>query len=161
MKSLVFLGIGTNLGNRSENLRECIKQIHQSVGSVKKISSVYETEPWGVEEQTNYYNQVLKVETELKPFQLLIKTQAIENKMGRIRKEKWGSRIIDIDILFYDQKIIISKKLNIPHPLILNRNFVLEPLVEIEPDYIHPVKLQNINSLIKQSDDKSWIKKLE
>lgn len=159
--ALAYLGIGTNVGHRELNIENCILLIRDKIGDVKSVSSIYETEPWGVEGQDNYYNIVLKVETSLYPLSLLQSVQQIENDIGRIRIEKWGSRIIDVDILFYDDYVFFMDNLIIPHPYIAKRNFVLEPLSEISPDLIHPKLRFSVETVKDFCEDKNWIKRLE
>jgi 2-amino-4-hydroxy-6-hydroxymethyldihydropteridine diphosphokinase len=159
--ALAYLGIGTNVGHRELNIENCIVLIRERIGDVKSVSSIYETEPWGVEGQDNYYNIVVEVETSLYPLSLLQSVQEIENDLGRIRIEKWGSRIIDVDILFYDYYVFSMDNLIIPHPYITKRNFVLEPLSEISPDLIHPKLRLSIETVKALCEDKNWIKRLE
>lgn len=156
----VYLGIGTNLGERMENIHTCLHLIEERAGIIVAKSSVYETEPWGVENQDNYYNLVVRIDTGLTPDNLLETTQSIEKEMGRVKIERWGARIIDIDTLFYEDQIIKKPGLIIPHPRLLNRNFVLEPLIEIASDFIHPVKQKSLLSLKNENTDEAWIKKL-
>lgn len=156
----VYLGIGTNIGDRSENIQTCLKLIERHAGRLVESSSIYETEPWGVENQDNYYNLVVRIDTGLTPDKLLKTTQSIEKEMGRIKTERWAARIIDIDILFYEDQIIKQPGLTIPHPRLLKRNFVLEPLIEIAPNFIHPIKQKSLLSLRTENPDVSGIKKL-
>ena len=149
----VFLSIGGNLGDRQANLATAIKEIGGKVGLVTAHSSIYETKAWGVEDQPDFLNQVLLVETDLSPIAILDTVLNIELAMGRIRERKWYTRLIDIDILFYDQQIINTERLIIPHPFIAKRNFVLAPLTEIAPDFIHPVLNKSIAGLYKDSPD--------
>ncbi|HLO44123.1 MAG TPA: 2-amino-4-hydroxy-6-hydroxymethyldihydropteridine diphosphokinase [Leadbetterella sp.] len=157
----VLLGLGTNLGDKIQNLEEAIRHIKFQIGEITKISSIYETQAWGVVEQDNYYNLVLLTKTELQPFGLLSKVLEIEKEMGRVREKKWDSRVIDIDIIFYENYILSCDKLHIPHPYITIRNFVLEPLNEIASDFIHPKLRQATSVLLANSKDQSWIRKLE
>lgn len=157
----VFLGLGSNLGDKIKNLECAIVEINLEIGRISAVSSVYETEAWGVINQENYYNLVIAVETTILPLALIEKILKIEEKLGRKRDKKWDSRIIDIDILFYDNLIISTNHLQIPHPFIHKRNFVLEPLNEIASTFIHPKYKRSINYLRDMSEDKSWIHKLE
>lgn len=156
----VFLGLGSNLGVREQNLELAISMFEKEIGQISKKSSIYETEAWGVEKQGNYYNMVLEIKTKLLPLKLLEKVLEIENRLGRVRNKKWESRIIDIDILLYENFIISTDHLHIPHLFLEKRNFVLEPLNEIIPDFIHPKLRKSIAQLSAESFDKSWIKKL-
>ena len=130
-----YLSLGTNLGNREENLQKACELIEQQVGHIAKSSSIIETKPQGFISKNDFLNMCLEVETRLKPFQLLAVTQGIERQMGRLQKSKDGhyhDRIIDIDILLYGDEKINSKTLTIPHPRMKERDFVMIPLKEIE-----------------------------
>lgn len=155
-----YLITGTNLGDRPANLRRAIVEIEKNIGSVSRCSSVYETEPWGLSNQPSFYNQVLKVNTTLDVWSLLATTLHIEEKMGRVRTERYGARVIDIDILFFENLVINSEKLTIPHPRIRERNFVLAPLAEIAPELVHPVLNQTMQELWTTSDDQLGVKKI-
>lgn len=155
----VFLGIGSNLGNREFNLREAVDCIGESVGTILKASSLFETEPWGFETETHFLNMAVEVETKLTPSGVLGAILMIETKLGRIRNGKqYTSRIIDIDILFYDDLIMDEIALKIPHPFIHNRKFVLVPLNEIAPGFIHPVLKKNIGSLLESCEDQGYVR---
>lgn len=155
-----YLITGTNLGNRQDNLKRAIAEIEKKIGSVASCSSVYETEPWGLSNQPSFYNQALSIDTALDVWSLLASTLAIEASMGRVRAERYGTRIIDIDILFFENMVIHSEKLTIPHPRIRERNFVLAPLAEIAPALVHPVLHQTIQELWEASDDRLGVKKI-
>ena len=156
----VFLGIGTNLGNRESNLKEAVARIEEYIGPVVKSSSVYETEPWGFQTENEFLNMVVKVETKLTPSGLLGRILMIESLSGRVRGEKqYTSRVIDIDLLLYENMIIDEESLKIPHPLMHERRFVLVPLCEIESQMIHPVLNKSIASLLGACKDKSKVKK--
>ena len=149
----LFLHTGSNLGNRSENLRIAIKFIEQEIGKVLQSSAVYETKPWGIVDQPDFLNQALIIETRLSPFEVLKRILRIEKTMGRKREIKWGERLIDIDILFYNDIIIQTKDLTIPHPYLHHRNFVLIPLLEIAPNLKHPILNSTIRELYAISKD--------
>jgi 2-amino-4-hydroxy-6-hydroxymethyldihydropteridine diphosphokinase len=150
----VFLGIGTNLGNRERNLTEALVMLGESAGRILATSSVYETEPWGFESEEGFLNMVVKVITSLTPQDLLKSTMSIELVLGRIRDEmQYSSRVIDIDILFYGDQVTDDVNLKIPHPRIAERRFVLIPLCEIVPDLIHPVFKETISSLLESCTD--------
>jgi 2-amino-4-hydroxy-6-hydroxymethyldihydropteridine diphosphokinase len=156
----VFLGIGTNLGDREKNLKESITAIEEKIGKVVILSSVYSTEPWGFTTEDEFLNMVVKVETDLIPLELIKRILIIESLSGRVRTEnKYLSRVIDIDILFYEDLVISDKNLTIPHPLIQMRKFVLVPLCEIEPELVHPVLKKSIASLMELCEDRSMVKK--
>jgi len=156
-----LIAIGSNLGTPKKNCIEAIDIISSSP-DIKTISksSFYQTAPVGNTEQDWFINSVIKISTQLNPDILLAVLLEIESKMGRIRKEKWGPRIIDLDLLFYDNLIIKQKDLTLPHPEIQKRNFVLQPLNEIEGNFIHPSLNKSINTLLKESKDNSVVKKL-
>jgi len=158
--SKVFLSIGGNLGDRFENINLAVSNINENVGDIKKQSSIYETKAWGNENQPDYLNMTLEVETLFLPQELLKILQRIEIDLGRKRHEKWGARTIDIDILFYDHEIIDLDDLKIPHPLMTIRKFVLLPMLEIAPDFIHPVLKQNIKSIYLNCEDDLAVNKL-
>lgn len=151
--NLTYLAIGTNIGNRGANLELAISAINRLVGVVEVQSSTYQTAAWGLEHQADFYNQVLCVKTELEPIFLLKECQEIEKKMGRVRKENWGPRVIDIDILFFNDSTIKSTRLTIPHPLLQDRNFVLVPLCEIAEDRVHPVFQKKMVTLLRECKD--------
>ena len=144
-----FLSLGTNLGNKQENLQIAIQYINKKVGKVIAQSSVIETEPWGFTSKNTFLNMVIEVETSLSPLDILKKTQKIERLMGRIEKTHtaYQDRIIDIDIILYDDVILDTPELKLPHPLFHQRDFVLKPLCEIAPEYIHPVLRKQIKEL--------------
>ncbi len=129
--------------------------------TVQKISSLYETEPYGVKGQTNFINQVVEIQTEFQPFELHEKLLNIEKAIGRNSKGDFQPREIDIDILFYNSEIIETQKLTIPHYDLHNRRFVLEPLNELNPDFIHPVFKKSVKELLSQLKDNLSVKKLE
>jgi 2-amino-4-hydroxy-6-hydroxymethyldihydropteridine diphosphokinase len=152
--AIAYLCLGSNLGNREELLRFAILEIEMVVGFVIKKSLVYETEPWGLEANENFLNQVLAINTLLTPEALLNKCLEIEKKLGRVRNAViYESRKIDIDILFYGNEIINSENLIVPHPRIASRRFVLEPLNEIACDFIHPVLKVSISSMLENCSD--------
>lgn len=147
--AIVYLGIGSNLGRREENCLKALKAIEEKGMKVKKQSLLYETEPWGVREQPDFINMAIEVETDLPPDKLLQIVKEIEKEMGRTETYKWGPRIIDIDILLYDDLIYETSDLKIPHPFMHERDFVLRPLSEIAPDKVHPVLNKTISELLQ------------
>lgn len=158
----VFLGIGTNLGNREASLKGAIECINESIGTVVSTSSVYETEPWGFSSDDQFLNMVVEVETVLKPSGLLGRMLMIEAKMGRLRSgEGYSSRLIDLDILLFGNIVMNTKSLVIPHPRLHERKFVLVPLSEIAPDVVHPVLKKDIKTLLKECTDKSKVLKIK
>jgi 2-amino-4-hydroxy-6-hydroxymethyldihydropteridine diphosphokinase len=150
----VYLGIGSNLGNRMENLETAWKTFH-----IEKRSSVYETEPVDVLQQPWFLNMVIEIKTDESPRELLQHSQKIESEMGRTRNIPKGPRTIDIDILFYNDLVIAETDLIIPHPEIPYRRFVLEPLNEIAPTLIHPVLRSSVADLLKKCTDTSAVRK--
>ena len=161
MSHNAFIAIGSNLGTPKENCIEAIDIISSNPHiKITSKSSFYQTAPVGNTEQDWFINAVIKVSTQLNSDILLSALLKIESKMGRIRKEKWGPRIIDLDLLFYDNLVIKQKDLTLPHPEIQKRNFVLQPLNEIEENFIHPSLNKSINTLLKESKDNSVVKKL-
>ncbi len=152
-----FLLTGSNLGNRPLNLQKSLTLLSKDV-RILTVSSIYESESWGREDQPNFLNQVLRIETEKEPLELLKITQGIEDDLGRKRIEKWGSRLIDIDILFFENEIVHDDELVIPHPEIANRRFTLAPLAEIAPQLIHPILGKDIQTLLSICKDplKVW-----
>ena len=161
MSHTAFIAIGSNLGTPKENCIEAIDIISSNPDiKITSKSSFYQTAPVGNTEQDWFINAVIKVSTQLTSDILLSALLKIESKMGRIRKEKWGPRIIDLDILFYDNLVIKKKDLTLPHPEIQKRNFVLQPLNEIGENFIHPSLRKSISTLLKESKDNSVVKKL-
>ena len=155
---VVFLGVGTNLGDRETNLKEALAGIGKYIGRVVNSSSVYETEPWGFHAEQQFLNIVAKVETELIPSAVLNAILILETGLGRVRSEnQYSSRTIDIDILFYGDEIINSEELKVPHPLLHKRKFVLVPLAEIEPELVHPVLKESVTLLLEKCEDKSEV----
>lgn len=144
----VYIGIGSNIGNREENCQKALELIIKSGIKVKKCSSMIETEPWGVKEQPRFINMAIEIETELNPEELLGLLKKIEGTLGRRQTTRWGPREIDLDILLYDDMILKTPELEIPHPLLHKREFVLQPLAEIAPDKIHPVFKKSVKELL-------------
>lgn len=151
--SKTHLLLGANLGDRSTMLANAQKLIGQKIGQVVKSSALYETQPWGNSEQPEFLNQALEVATSLPPQAVLKAILEIEAQLGRIRKEKWDARTIDIDMLFYDSKILNTSDLTLPHPQLHLRNFVLVPMLEIAPNKQHPVLKKSIEELYEASED--------
>lgn len=156
-----FIGIGSNIENRLNNILRSINYLKKSKNiRIKKISSFYLTEPEGEKMTKPFVNCVLEITTDLRPLKLLETLEEIERKMGREKKGTMEDRVIDLDILFFDNKRIESRKLTIPHPKAHLRRFVLVPLFEIAPDFVHPVYHKKISSLKEKLTDNSVIIKL-
>jgi 2-amino-4-hydroxy-6-hydroxymethyldihydropteridine diphosphokinase len=150
----IYLSLGSNQGDRLLALVKATQFVDQGIGKVQLNSYVVESEPWGFISDTPFYNLVLKVQTELLPVQVLDRILDIETRMGRIRSGKtYGNRIIDIDILFYNNEVIGMENLEIPHPFMHKRRFVLQPLATIAPGLVHPVLQQTIIELLNKLDD--------
>jgi len=145
MSHTVFLLLGTNLGDRAANLSAALDHIGRRVGTIVQTSSRYRTAAWGKTDQPDFYNQAAAIDTTLDPEEVLAHVLAIEAQLGRARKEKWGERLIDIDVLYYGDRVLQTPDLTVPHPHLQARRFALVPLCEIAPDFVHPV-LQKKNS---------------
>jgi 2-amino-4-hydroxy-6-hydroxymethyldihydropteridine diphosphokinase len=159
--STAYLLLGSNLGNKEENLRNAVRLL-KKIGKVKKHSAIYETEPWGFSDDRNFFNMAICIETLLNPFELISEILKIEISIGRIRQTKqWIAREIDIDIIFYDDKIINEEHLVIPHTQLTKRKFALVPLNEIAANFIHPVFGKNISELLKECPDESEVELLQ
>jgi len=158
--SIAHLLIGGNLGDREENLLKAIALINEQCGPLIRASSVYETEAWGKTDQPSFLNQALEISTSLNARQLMRKILKIEKEMGRIRQEKLGPRIIDIDILLFGNEIHDLRFLKIPHPEMQNRRFVLVPLAEINSSLLHPVLKKTIAELLEECPDNLQVKKI-
>lgn len=156
----LYLSTGSNLGPSKTVLENANLLIEKHIGRIKSKSSLYKTAAWGNTNQPDFINQVLHVQTLFTPKFVLKKIELIERELGRLRVEKWGPRIIDIDILFYDIDVIESEKLKVPHPEMLNRNFVMKPLKEIAPFLIFPRTKMRIIDLEKKTSDESSIIRL-
>lgn len=155
----IFLGIGSNLGDREKNLSEALKRIEDSIGIIRLRSSIYETSPWGFSSSEKFLNMVIEAGTLLRPSGLLGRILMIEAQMGRVRNEKqYRSRIIDIDILFFGNRIIDKPALVVPHPHLHERKFVLVPLAELIPGFIHPVFNNTISALLESCSDTGEVK---
>jgi 2-amino-4-hydroxy-6-hydroxymethyldihydropteridine diphosphokinase len=152
--STVYIGIGSNLGDRGENCIRAIELLEQRGIPVKKRSSLYETEPWGVKDQPLFLNMAIEIETALSPRDLLKILKETEQEIGRETSSQWGPRIIDLDILLFNTDIVDEDTLSIPHPFMHERDFVLKPLSEIAPDAEHPVLHKSIRELEMQLERK-------
>ena len=157
---ITYLLLGGNLGDRRKYIALAIAEIEAKIGNITKRSSLYETASWGKHDQPDFFNQVIEVKTSLKPQELLSGILSIEAELGRKRIEKWGSRIIDIDILLYQDQVINEPELIVPHPYLAFRRFCLMPLCEIAPEFIHPLLKKNIQELLIELSDDLFVKRL-
>jgi 2-amino-4-hydroxy-6-hydroxymethyldihydropteridine diphosphokinase len=160
MKHITFLLLGSNLGDRKSNLQIAQNSIAASVGTLLKASAIYRTAAWGKTDQPEFLNQALKIETALSPTEVLNEILEIEKNMGRIRAEKWGERIMDIDILLYDDEQLNSPSLTLPHAQLEYRRFALVPLSEIGGEVIHPVYKTKISEMLANCTDRLEVTKV-
>lgn len=151
MDHIIYIALGTNLGDRLANLRAAIDALLPEVPVVDK-SYVYETPPWGFEDQPAFLNMVIKAETKLEPEALLTYLKRLEVDLGREQNFRWGPRLIDLDILFYDDLVLDSPPLVIPHPRLHERAFVLVPLADVAPDLVHPVLQRSVSDMLAELD---------
>lgn len=143
--SIAFVGIGTNMGDRLSNIKKAIEALNLLPNTkIESVSNIYETEPWGFKEQDNFLNGVIKLNTKLSPTALLGGLLGIEAAMGRVRRIKNGPRILDLDLLIYDNVTLNTPELILPHPFILEREFVLKPLIELNDDEVYITAFNNI-----------------
>jgi len=155
-----YILLGSNLGDSRKYLSDAILEIEDKLGSISAKSSLYQTASWGKHDQPDFINQVIELKTSLNPSDLLKAVLEIENLFGRQRLEKWGSRTLDIDILLYEDQIVNSPDLNIPHPYLSVRRFSLMPLSEIAPNVVHPILRKSITELLLELTDDLFVKKL-
>lgn len=155
----IYLLLGTNLGDRNDNLNIALSEIAIRIGKIQQQSAIYETAAWGKTNQPTFLNKVVSVSSTLNPFQILQQVHAIEQIMGRVRIEKWKERIIDIDILYFNGITMDTPTLKIPHPEIAHRRFTLVPLNEIAPDFIHPHYHKTQAQMLAECKDPLTVKK--
>lgn len=156
-----YILLGTNLGDRIQNLEQARHEISRTIGAVVTRSAIYKTAPWGNTAQPDFYNQIITLRSSLSPYHALDQLHLIEENMGRNRHEKWGPRIIDIDILFWGDVIVSDDNLTLPHPRITERKFVLIPLLELKADLIHPLSGLTVRQHLKLCTDTLSVEKLE
>jgi len=157
--AVAYIGIGSNLGERIDNCAKAVGEISNFANNIVSFSSLYETEPVDKEDQPDFINCAVKIETALSPFDLLKSIQSVEDKMGRRREERWGPRMIDLDIIFYDKLVIETPELTIPHPRAHLRRFILLPISEIEPELVHPIFGVSVLQLLNRlNDEKQAVK---
>ena len=154
--TLVYLGLGSNLGDKAAHLRDAFVQL-ANLGTILKTSRVYETEPVGDTNQDWFLNCAVALETVLEPDKLLAAIKTIERRLGRTRTRRNGPRVIDIDILFYDDRVVNTSRLVIPHPRLQDRLFVLQPLMDLDPTFVHPVLTKTIQDLYQ---GRTWTDKV-
>jgi 2-amino-4-hydroxy-6-hydroxymethyldihydropteridine diphosphokinase len=153
--AIVYLSLGSNLGDRGKNLDRAVEILEKKGIIVRKRSSLYETEPWGELDQPLFLNMALEIETDFHPLALLAVIKDVETEIGREKSHKWGPRIVDLDILLYNHIILSEDTLRIPHPYLHEREFVLRPLHEIAPDVMHPLLNMTIHEVFVQFGRKS------
>lgn len=157
----VFLGMGSNIGDRTRRLEQAAELIAKLPDTeVVRLSSVYETEPWGLSGQRDFLNQVAEIRTDLSPDGLLEACRAIETRLGRKRKNRWGPRTIDIDILYFGTAVVDEENLRIPHPAVAGRRFVLAPLAEIAPGFIDPESGRTVTEMLEACADSGSVRRV-
>ena len=162
-KARSFIGAGANLGEPVRQIKQALDELEKSPGvRLGAVSSLYRTQPMGPIAQPSFINAVFSLECGMSPQDLLALLLSVEEKMGRIRRERWGPRVIDLDLLFFDEAIISGQGLEVPHPRLHERRFVLAPLVEIAPDVVHPVLKKSASDLLDALPAEGpWVEKLQ
>ena len=158
--AIAFIGLGSNLGERAEYLQKAVDELSKlKLTTVVKLSSVYETEPVGIKEQPDFLNMVAELETKLSSGDLMDGLKMIEHNIGRTHMQHWGPREIDLDMLYYNQEILHDKKLDLPHPELVHRRFMLVPMNDIAPDFVDPLRHLTIKELLLNCSDVSAVKR--
>ncbi len=157
----IYLLLGTNLGDRVRNLEDARRLIGEVLSEPTGVSKIYQTAPWGVEDQPQYLNQVLRLNSNLPPMSVLDSCLKIELELGRIRERKWGERTIDIDVLFYDDHVISTPELIVPHPRLQDRKFTLVPLNELAANKLHPLLKVSVRELLDSCEDELEVELFE
>jgi len=152
----IFLALGANVGNKKENIELAVELLQQKI-TITKRAPIYETKPWGYTQQGNFLNSAMKGTTNLNPEELLQFAKEVEQKIGRVKRFQNGPREIDIDILFYDAAVIHETDLQIPHPRLTERDFVLQPLDDIDPNFIHPILRKTVRELLTTLSGERYI----
>lgn len=153
MIHLAYLLLGANLGDRAHTLQQAVARLAKRTGTIRQLSPIYETAPWGLTDQPAFLNQVVAIETTQPAEVLLGQMQAIELALGRVRHEHWGARTIDIDLLYYDDLVQQTPTLTLPHPYLHERRFTLVPLADVAPDYRHPILGKTTTELLAGCPD--------
>lgn len=153
MSTITYLSLGGNLGNTIEIFQNSMEILTKKVGKITQISSLYQTAAWGPIPQNDFINQVIEVETKLSAQELMDILLEIELQQGRVRQERWGPRTLDLDIIFFGEQLISTENLEIPHPRMEDRKFVLIPMVEINPNLIHPISRKSIRQILLECKD--------
>lgn len=162
MRQIVYIGIGSNIGDKLNHCEKAISEILKINGhKLLAKSSFFKTQPIGFPSQDWFVNGIIKIETDLEPLELLQALKLIESQMGRKETFRWGPRIIDLDILFFGNIEISTEELQIPHPLLQDRQFVLTPLAEIDPDFIHPVLKKSVRELLENLKEEQGVEKIK
>jgi 2-amino-4-hydroxy-6-hydroxymethyldihydropteridine diphosphokinase len=156
----IYLLLGSNLGDRLQIMESARRMIGKNVGQISIESSIYETAPWGITDQPAFLNQVIRVETTLAPEEVLRNILDIEHELGRVRYERWGARVIDIDLLYYQDLILDTARLTLPHPRLQDRLFTLIPLAEIAPDFVNPLLGETSAALLEKCTDNGVVAKI-